>query len=73
LTIFRRRRICLWHDKFFYELIITHFSKFFKKNELEKFTALAANSFMKIHEFKIRKRKEPQAELNSARGSVASH
>ncbi|PIP33918.1 hypothetical protein COX22_01780 [Candidatus Falkowbacteria bacterium CG23_combo_of_CG06-09_8_20_14_all_49_15] len=31
--------------KFFYELIITHCSKFFKKNELEKFTALAANSF----------------------------
>ena len=30
--------------KFFYELIITHYSKFFKKNELEKFTALAANS-----------------------------
>ncbi|HCM36543.1 MAG: hypothetical protein A3J30_02805 [Candidatus Wildermuthbacteria bacterium RIFCSPLOWO2_02_FULL_47_9c] len=30
--------------KFFYELIITHCSKFFKKNELEKFTALAANS-----------------------------
>jgi len=27
------------------ELIITHYSKFFKKNELEKFTALAANSF----------------------------
>jgi len=30
--------------RFFYELIITHYSKFFKKNELEKFTALAANS-----------------------------
>jgi hypothetical protein len=29
--------------KFFYELIITQYSKFFKKNELEKFTALAAN------------------------------
>jgi len=27
-----------------YKLIITHDSKFFKKNELEKFTALAANS-----------------------------
>jgi len=31
--------------KFFYELIIAHYNKFFKKNELEKFTALAANSF----------------------------
>ena len=30
--------------KFFYELIITHYSKFFKKNEFEKFTDLAANS-----------------------------
>jgi len=30
------------------ELIITHYSKFFKKNELEKITALAANSFRKI-------------------------
>ena len=30
--------------KFFYELIITHYNKFSKKNELEKFTALAANS-----------------------------
>jgi hypothetical protein len=29
--------------KFFYELIITQYSKFFKKNEFEKFTALAAN------------------------------
>jgi hypothetical protein len=26
------------------ELIVTHYSKFFKKNEPEKFTALAANS-----------------------------
>jgi len=27
-----------------YKLIITHYGKFFKKNEFEKFTALAANS-----------------------------
>ena len=31
--------------KFFYESIITHYSKFFKKNKLEKLIALAANSF----------------------------
>jgi len=41
--------------KFFYELIITHYSKFFKKNELEKFTALAANSFLNLF-----KRKPPE-------------
>jgi len=33
--------------KFFFELIITHYSKFFKKNELEKITDLAANSFFR--------------------------
>jgi len=47
--------------KFFYELIITHFRKFFKKNELEKFTALAANSLIKI-----KKRKKQFRELLSS-------
>jgi len=37
------------------ELIITHYSKFFKKNELEKFTALAANSLALLQ-----KRKSPE-------------
>jgi len=30
--------------KFFFELIIIHYSKFFKKNELEKFADLATNN-----------------------------
>ncbi|OHA39550.1 MAG: hypothetical protein A3I97_00190 [Candidatus Taylorbacteria bacterium RIFCSPLOWO2_02_FULL_44_35] len=44
-------------SSFSYGLIITHYSKFFKKNELEKITALAANSFMKIHYQNLRKKK----------------
>jgi len=39
--------------KFFYELIITHYSKFFKKNEFEKFPALTLNSLF----FKFKKEK----------------
>ena len=41
---FRKEILNFDNFKFFYELSITHYSKFFKKNELEKFTALAANS-----------------------------
>ena len=39
------------------DLKINHFSKFFNPVLIENFTALAANSFMKIHYQKIEKRK----------------
>ena len=51
--------------KFFYELIITHYSKFFKFIFLEKFTVLAANSSKKryklfsLYPLKIRVSGEP--------------
>jgi len=72
-TIFTLRVISRRDDKFFYELIITHCSKFFKKNKLGKFTALLAlRSFNEGGAANSLKKKKPrqrqQLVLPSLRG-----